>query len=70
MKVEEHNTDVKENESNTENTALAVDEVADILKSKDNLRYLFELSGLVTRLFFTSKKDDYDIFFQRSVERN
>ena len=39
---------------------LAIDEVSHLLRSKDNLIYLFQLNGILTRIHFASKKNDLD----------
>lgn len=54
MEQERGHDDNQNNIFDNLNTSLAVEEVADVLKSKDNITYLFELSGLIIRIFLTS----------------
>ena len=46
-----------------------LEEVGDLIKNKQNLAYLLELNGRVTRLPSSSRKDDDSALSQASAQR-
>lgn len=45
------------------------EEVADVFKNKNNISYLFELNGLIKRIFSSAQKNVLNFIFQRCSQK-